>query len=136
MSVFCLNRKCSEGPRIPAHSMLNYKYQLLVDGHGPAYDATIWKLLSRGVSFQIAPDELNVPLYSMWYSPSLHAYQHYIPTTMSHLGESVDWCLAHDKTCAGIAENARSTVQQILRLDVVLDYMRRVLNSLHEWQSA
>uniref|UniRef100_A0A6S8LC73 Glycosyl transferase CAP10 domain-containing protein n=1 Tax=Dunaliella tertiolecta TaxID=3047 RepID=A0A6S8LC73_DUNTE len=120
--------------------MLRFKYQLLVDGHGPAYDGNIWKLLSNGVSFQIAPDAEHpsqpTPLYHMFYSPVLRARENYIPTTMSELGESVQWCLDNDEQCSDIAKNARNTVKKVLNLTVVLDYMMRTLTSLHNWHHA
>ncbi|KAF5834631.1 hypothetical protein DUNSADRAFT_8639 [Dunaliella salina] len=128
-------RNCSTGQRVT--TAFNYKYQLLVDGHGPAYDASIWKLLSRGVSFQIAPDaeppSQPVPLYHMFYSPVLRVWEDYIPTTMSELGEAVQWCLNNDEKCSNIAANARNTVIRVLDLKVVLDYMMRILTSLHNW---
>ena len=34
--------------------MMHYKYQLLVDGHGPGYDSNIWKLLSGGTPFMVS----------------------------------------------------------------------------------
>jgi len=133
-------RNCSAGRRINPAMMLRFKYQLLVDGHGPAYDGNIWKLLSNGVSFQIAPDAEHpsqpTPLYHMFYSPVLRARENYIPTTMSELGESVQWCLDNDEQCSDIAKNARNTVKKVLNLTVVLDYMMRTLTSLHNWHHA
>jgi len=113
--------------------------QLLVDGHGPGYDANMWKLLSGGVSFQIAPDppsgsnEPAVPLYHMYYSPLLRDHHNVIPTSMSGLGAAVQWCKEHDSACARIAINARETVQQVLNVSMVLEYMWHVTTSLYDW---
>ena len=36
-----------------------FKYQVAVDGYGPAYDATIWKFLSNSVVYMVFPDRVG-----------------------------------------------------------------------------
>ena len=45
---------CSTTKPLGFGEMMHFKYQLLVDGHGPGYDSNIWKLLSGGTPFIVS----------------------------------------------------------------------------------
>lgn len=51
---FCF---ASSRPQIPLQDMLQYKYQILVDGYSAAWDSSLWKLGSNSTVFYVHPQQ-------------------------------------------------------------------------------
>lgn len=128
-------RPCSLAPELSPSDMLHYKYQLALDGHGPSYDATIWKLLSNSAVFFVHDDYRRTHLWNMYYYPFLSPGKHYFPSSVSEVVKDIEWCLANDAFCADMAEAARGAVQCLLRFEVLVEYYRLLLQLLHDWEN-
>ena len=90
-------------------AMLQYKYQLDIDGEVNAWTGLIWKLYSGSVVFKV------VSHYEQWYYSYLHPWTHYIPVAgdLHDLDEQIAWALANDAAAQQIAENGRAFVQNL-----------------------
>ena len=90
-------------------AMLQYKYQLDIDGEVNAWTGLIWKLYSGSVVFKVASH------YEQWYYSFLQPWIHYIPVKgdLRDLDEQLAWALANDAAAQRIAENGRAFVQNL-----------------------
>jgi len=118
----------------PSPTPLNPLPPLANQNPSPSYDATIWKLLSGGTTFQVNPDADNgTALWALFYAPLLAPRTHYVPAAVSELDAAVTWCRDHDAKCAAIAVAARERMRCILRPGVPLEYLWKLLQRLHSF---
>ena len=104
-----------------------YKYIIHIDGHVSAYRLT--RELYSGSLLLIVKSPKN---YSMWFTPLLKEYVHYIPIKedLSDLIDIIKWCNNNDKKCKEIAKASYDLAINDLTLDKALDYMAYSLNNL------
>ena len=90
-------------------TMMQYKYQLDVDGEVNAWSGLIWKLYSGSVVFKIDSH------YEQWYYQDLHPWVHYIPVDgdLHDLDEKIAWAISHDVQAQQIAQNGRDFVTKM-----------------------
>ena len=94
--------------RTTIKDMLQYKYQLDVDGHVSAWSGFYWKLLSPALVIK-APTH-----WEQWYYDRLVPYEHYVPlSSFQNLKEVYIWCTTHNEKCATIAEQATKFAKSI-----------------------
>ncbi len=89
--------------------MLQYKYQIDVDGEVNAWSALWWKLYSNSVVFKIESH------YEQWYYKDLKEWEHYIPVKadLSDLEEKYKWALENDDKCKIIAETGKEFAKKL-----------------------
>jgi hypothetical protein len=104
----------------------DYKYILNIDGFVSAFRLS--SELSMNSVILIVKSE-----YKLWFSHLLVEYKHYIPikSDLSDLIEQIQWCIANDKKCKKIAQNAVSFYNKYLTKDAILDYMQNKLNIIY-----
>lgn len=130
--TFCQQcAECGAKPGLSPTEQARFKYQLIVDGHGAANEATIWKLLSKSVSVQIRPDDWNFPIFEQFYHPLLKPYQHFIPATLSELPAAIAWCEEHDELCQALGVSAHNVIKCLLHRDVLEEYVFGLLEYVH-----
>ena len=98
--------------------MLQYKYQLDVDGEVNAWSALWWKLYSNSVVFKVDSH------YEQWYYKELKEWVHYIPVKadLSDLEEKYKWALENDKKCYEIAMRGKEFASQLTYENVIKNY--------------
>jgi len=89
--------------RLSYEEMLEYKYQMWIDGYGASFSASGWRLFSNSVVFK--PESNN----TQWYYAALQPYVHYIPiqANLEDLVEKIQWMQTDDAYAKEVAENAR-----------------------------
>lgn len=113
-------------PKLQLSEMLEYKFQILVDGYSAAWDSSQWKLSSGSVVFYVLPQSnlsaphqvgyslMFLPLsaqtsacfllhqpWALWWYPALQPDVHYVRTTASELPAALKHCL-EDKVRLGL----------------------------------
>jgi hypothetical protein len=101
--------------------MSEYKFILQIQGITACYDAPLWILLSGSVMIWIIDKEQetlnkNLPTWNTWWYEMLKPYEHYIPSTIDKLEESLSWCLDNQKKCLEIIENAKKIQNHIMSI--------------------
>ena len=106
-------------------SMLQYKYQLDIDGEVNAWSGLIWKLYSGSVVFKVNSH------YEQWYYSNLHPWIHYIPVRgdLQDLDDQIAWAMANDGVAQQIAQNGRAFVQN-LTYDGVVKHLHLTTRTL------
>ena len=101
--------------------MLQYKYQLDVDGEVNAWSALWWKLYSNSVVFKVDSH------YEQWYYKDLKEWVHYIPVKadLSDLEEKYKWALENDEKCREIALEGRNLAVSLTYENVIKNYKRK-----------
>jgi len=104
-----------------------YKYIIHIDGHVSAYRLT--RELYSGSLLLIVKSPKN---YSMWFTPLLKEYVHYIPIKedLSDLIQKIKWCKENDDKCKKIALASYDLAINELTINKALDYMAYALNNL------
>jgi hypothetical protein len=102
---------------------LQYKYQILVDGHVSAFSRAYWELFSNCVIFKH-----ESPWYQWFYS-QLQPYVHYIPykADASDLVERLIWAMEHDEEAHQISRNANDFANKNLKHSDVMLYVYLLL---------
>ena len=68
-----------------------------------------------------------------WFHAGILERVDYIPTLISSLRAEVQWCLEHDAECRKIASNGQYAIANIMQTKVIIQYVFRVLQHIHEW---
>jgi len=97
----------------------SYRYQLAIDGHGPSYDATVWKFLSRSTVF-LAELSFDTRLELLYYQ-YLEEGQDYLRVTPDTLGLALRSCQSQPSRCRRIASNGYNRLKSILTWDFLID---------------
>ena len=89
-------------PYISVHDMVNYKFLIDIDGN-----ANSWNFIQR-LRMGCCILKVDSP-WIQWFDKRLAPWVHYVPVKadLSDLHERAEWCLAHDRKAAQIAENGR-----------------------------
>jgi hypothetical protein len=122
------NIYCSADKWIDSSEMRNYKYILDMDGKGSTWDATAWKLNSNSVIFK------TDSRWRQWFYDEYIAWKHYVPIAddFSDLQEKYQWCETHQDECEIIIRNAKQLFQKIYRMNSVINYHTKMINTIAE----
>ena len=98
--------------------MLQYKYQIDIDGEVSAWSGLWWKLYSNSVVFKVNSH------YEQWYYNELKEWIHYIPVKadLSDLEEKYKWALENDNKCKDIAKAGREFAASLTYENVIKNY--------------
>lgn len=115
----------TKAPFMTPQEQSNYKFILNLEGHVAAYR------LSYELSFQSCI-LLAGSRWKLWYSHLIVPWIHYVPVKedLSDLVEKAEWCLANDKKCKKIAQNAFIFYKKYLNKEYMLDFCQATLNKL------
>lgn len=80
----------------------------------------------------VRPDRSDLPPWAYWYQPFLVPGRHFLPSTISEVGENIRWCRANDEEARAIASNAREFVLSRLTAESVAHFMLLSLRYLSE----
>ncbi len=118
------------GTPISVTDHLQYKYQILVDGHVCAFSRAYWQLLSGCVIFK------NESPWYQWYYRVIQPYEHYIPyqADASDLIEQLQWASDHDDQVRAIAQNAAHFAENNLRHSDIMLYVYLLFQKYAELQ--
>ena len=116
--------------KLPIADHLQYKYQILVDGHVSAFSRAYWQLFSNCVMFK-----QTSPWYQ-WFYRGLQPYEHYIPykADASDLAEKIMWARQHDEEVRKISQNANDFANQNLRHSDIMLYVYLLLTEYAKLQ--
>lgn len=123
-SEIIIQTKPCVGNNLSISSHLQYKYQILVDGHVSAFSGAYWRLFSCCVMFKpISP-------WTQWYYQELRPYENYIPyqADTSDLVQNMQWAIEHDGEVFDIAQKAYQFANENLRHSDVMLYVYLLLN--------
>lgn len=115
---------------LPISAHLQYKYQILADGHVSAFSRAYWQLFSNCLIFK-----QNSPWYQ-WYYRALQPYEHYIPyeADASDLAEKIMWAIQNDDIAHRIANNANDFAKNNLKHSDIMLYVYLLLNEYAKLQ--
>jgi hypothetical protein len=107
--------------RLSHKQMSEYKFIAQIQGIAACYNAQLWILLSGSVMIWIIDDEQeamnkNLPIWNIWYHEMLKPYEHYVPSTIEKLQETIAWCLDNQAKCIEIIENAKRIQKHIMSI--------------------
>eukprot|EP00243_Klebsormidium_subtile_P011287 TRINITY_DN6342_c0_g2_i2.p1 TRINITY_DN6342_c0_g2~~TRINITY_DN6342_c0_g2_i2.p1 ORF type:complete len:466 (-),score=88.90 TRINITY_DN6342_c0_g2_i2:519-1916(-) len=131
----CMQCAVRQGGALTRAQMMTYKYQVVVDGWATTCDSTHWKLLSNSAVIIVRPDRSDQPPWAYWYQTFLVPGRDFVPSTISEVGETIEWCLENDGEAREIARNAREFVLTKLTKEGVAHFMLltlRYLSGLYE----
>ena len=105
--------------------MLEYKYQIDIDGEVNAWSGLWWKLYSNSVVFKVDSH------YEQWYYKDMKEWEHYIPIKpdLSDIEEKYRWALENDEKCKQIAENSRNFAKELDYDRVINEFIKRSSDS-------
>jgi hypothetical protein len=111
----------SQGLSVEEH--VEYKYQLLIDGHSCAYSRAYWQMFSNCVIFKQTSENIQ------WYYRALQPFVHYIPVhwDMSDLVEMIFWAIDHDEEAEQISNRAQDFAKNNLTYAKVMQYLYHLL---------
>lgn len=112
-----------KGKKLSYRKLIDYKYQLLIDGNVSPYSNSGWKFFINSLLFK--PDSHWV----QWYFNALVPYEHYIPVRqdLSDLVEKIEWAKNNDDKARAIAKNCRNFALSHLTLSDDLLYIYYIL---------
>jgi hypothetical protein len=118
----------SDSSGIPEH--LQYKYQILADGHVAAFSRAYWQLFSNCLILK------QDSLWYQWFYRALKPYEHYIPykKDASDLAEQIVWAIKNDAVVYQISKNANHFAENNLRHSDVMLYVYLLLNEYAKLQ--
>lgn len=118
------------GNSLSVIEQLQYKYQILVDGHVSAFSRAYWELFSNCVIFKH-----ESPWYQWFYS-QLQPYVNYIPykADASDLVEQLMWAMQHDEEARQISRNANDFANKNLKHSDVMLYVYLLLTKYAQLQ--
>jgi hypothetical protein len=118
------------GNPLSVSEQLQYKYQILVDGHVSAFSRAYWELFSNCVIFKH-----ESPWYQWFYS-QLQPYVNYIPyeADASDLVEQLMWAMQHDEEAHQISRNANDFANNNLKHSDVMLYVYLLLTKYAQLQ--
>ena len=119
---------CTDSNYTAEYMAASYRYQLAIDGHGPSYDATVWKFLSRSTVFlaEISSDTRLELLYYQY----LEEGQDYLRVTPDTLGLVLSSCQSNPSRCKKIARNGFKKLKSILTWDSLVEATWEALQHL------
>jgi hypothetical protein len=117
--------------------MSEYKFIAQIQGISACYNAPFWILASGSVMIWIIDEEqetLNksLPTWNMWFHEMLKPYEHYVPSTIDKLQETIAWCLDNQGKCIQIIENAKQIQKHIM--SIADDGTAQVLRKISDCQ--
>jgi hypothetical protein len=100
--------------------ILNYKYQIDIDGEVNAWSGLWWKLYSNSVVFKVNSH------YEQWYYNDMKEWEHYIPIKpdLSDIEEKYKWAIENDEKCKQIAENGKKFADQLTYENVINEFVK------------
>jgi hypothetical protein len=100
---YMIDARSGEDAPLTLGNMLQYKYQIDIDGMANSWDGFFWKLYSNSLVFKVTSH------WEQWFYKDLKPWVHYIPVTydLSDLLEKLEWAIQNDDECKRIAENGR-----------------------------
>lgn len=109
--------------QMPFDDLIQYKYQIFIDGNVSPYSASGWKLLINSLLFK--PDSPWI----QWYYGALTPYDHYIPVEadLRDLVDQILWAKSHDADAQRIAKNCREFALSHITLPDSLLYLYYIL---------
>eukprot|EP00798_Chlamydomonas_sp_ICE-L_P010431 gene10431-8381_t len=118
--------------------MMEYRYQVNIDGFSNSWEAALWKYISGGVGFYALPvnkttGEPYKP-WDMWWTPAFVPYEHYIPVSSSNIFDKYEECRKQADGCAPLAAAARAQAERVVNLDTSTHYTGLQLKHLHDRQ--
>lgn len=118
------------GNNIPISAHLQYKYQILVDGHVSAFSRAYWQLFANCLIFK-----QSSPWYQ-WFYRALRPYEHYIPykADASDLVEKIKWAVQNDSKARQISEHANDFATNNLKHSDVMLYVYLLLSEYAKLQ--
>ena len=122
-------RLCSDRAPYTPTEMRQFRYQLVIDGHGPAFDATAWKLSSGSTCFFLQSEDTTAA--QLFYYPLLSPYSSYIPITVDNATNALAYCASAPTACEAIASQAFATISTVLDFDFLLEYIQRILQTAY-----
>lgn len=119
---------CDKGSFLSPDAMAtSFRYQLAIDGHGPSYDATIWKFLSRSTVFLGNPVDTEKKSLSLFYYSLLKENEDYLLTNEENWKTKIIFCNSNQHICKQIAENGYEKIKRILSWKYILTYVMKVI---------
>jgi hypothetical protein len=73
----------------------------------------------------------NIPTWNTWWHEMLKPYEHYVPSTIDKLQETLSWCLDNQENCMQIIENAKQIQKHIMSIadDGAAHVLKKISNS-------
>jgi hypothetical protein len=95
--------KSFQSKQMPFEWLIQYKYQLFIDGNVSPYSASGWKFFINSLIFK--PDSIFI----QWYFGGLKPYEHYVPVKndLADLIEKIIWARSNDAEACRMAKNVR-----------------------------
>lgn len=111
------------GNSMSIEEQIQYKYQLLIDGHSCAYSRAYWQLFSNCLLFKQQSDAVQ------WYYGALIPFVHYVPikSDLSDLIEKIQWAKSHDREVQNISLKAQEFARENLTFERIFQYMHLLL---------
>jgi len=110
---------CTDTNYTSEYMAATYRYQLAIDGHGPSYDATVWKFLSQSTVF-LAELSADTRLELLYYQ-YLEEGRDYLRVTPGTLGMALSSCQSQPSRCKQIASNGFNKLKAILTWDSLIE---------------
>jgi hypothetical protein len=113
-----------KGKYLSYENLMNYKYQLYIDGNVSPYSASGWKFFSNSLIFK--PDSP----WTQWYYGALKPFEHYVPVRrdLADLVEKVLWARSNDAEARAIAKRCREFAISHLTLPDNLLYLYYIID--------
>ncbi len=108
---------------MPWEHMLNYKYQIWIDGNAPSYSNSGWLLYSGSTVLKVNSE------YTQWYYKELIPGVHYVPVK-EDLSDLVDQLLNlknHEDYAQEIALNSVKFAREHISYEAMLLYLKELL---------
>jgi hypothetical protein len=122
---------CTAGQRhLDWEQQSQFRYQLIVDGHGATYNSAVWKLLSKSMVVRLRPDGWDGPIFEQFYDPLVQ--QHVVHSNVSSLPAVLASCRRSPGACKRLARSARAAMRCLLRTEVLDDYLWGVFLVMHD----
>ena len=125
---------CSSTPLTEAQ-MSEHRYLLSVDGYGPSYDGSFWKLASSSTVFMHIDSATQKHVNTQFYYPLLKSYEHYVPCTPHSLSSQLEYCMSNELICQDIALKSYRLMKEIIDENIPLQYTGLLLQHLSHLSS-
>ena len=119
------------GSSLSIRDQIQYKYQILMDGHTASWPGAFWRFHSGCLVLKQDSD------FTQWYYSLLKPYENYIPFARNaeDLIEKLKWAIEHDKEVQQIVKNANEMCAKCLTYVDILYYFYVVLKTYAKLQS-
>ncbi len=111
-------------PFMSFEQLMQYKYQLFIDGNVTPYSASGWKFFSNSLIFKA-----DSPWYQ-WYFAALKPFEHYIPVRadLADLVDGILWAKSHENEARMIAKRCRECAISSITLPDNLLYLYYIID--------